>query len=532
MHALLSRTSHRTACISSITNGSPRPRPSAMPLMRTRRPAATPISWHSCQLATYYFDASHQSVKTLRVLLADYHSGVSRPGQLPPTQLLAHSFDVLLNSIRPGMPDDFQSRDYFFSLLRMHLAGLTGSELENLTLMLTSLPYDCFVAESVNDDNCLRKYGFTNGPPHHQIRTLLQTKDLFNLLDGLQQQAVCNEARRHSLCTQALVPIARTWLASCATNWLQSDKSLVLVLDSARELAGLLKVPAVPDKVMAANLASRASVVDLIQSELQIEQGVACHLAKDDKGKLFAYVLRDLLELMLMKKLFGDNIVIKQLTAEQRREVFNCLAQIIDYGRPPAVSAENQAQATAVLADKNLFGKVQILPTIGAALGHACISPALSLTSDAAGLSVTSGMRFLHTGFQLVARESLIREWPTRFLSAEENDHVFPAASAWHLPVPVATQELQTAAETIVREWRKRGLPYRFIGIDPTIDATGCRITVWQAVQQGMTADALALFKLYNLGLPEPESPTELWLRLDGMMRWLEQLKSPNPALL
>ena len=98
--------------------------------------------------------------------------------------------------------------------------------------------------------------------------------------------------------------------------------------------------------------------------------------------------------------------------------------------------------------------------------------------------------------------------------------------------MPVDAQQLQSAADAIIREWRERGLAYRFTGIDPTVDATGCRITVWQAIQRGMTADALALFQHYNLGLPEPESPTELWLRLDGMMRWLEQLKSSNPALL
>ena len=53
------------------------------------------------------------------------------------------------------------------------------------------------------------------------------------------------------------------------------------------------------------------------------------------------------------------------------------------------------------------------------------------------------------------------------------------------------------------------------------LPATGCRATVWEAVQRGMTDDALALFQHYNSGLPEPQSPTELWQRLDGLMRWM-----------
>jgi hypothetical protein len=39
-----------------------------------------------------------------------------------------------------------------------------------------------------------------------------------------------------------------------------------------------------------------------------------------------------------------------------------------------------------------------------------------------------------------------------------------------------------------------------------------------------MTDDALTLFQHYNSGLAEPQSPTELWQRLDGLMRWIERL--------
>lgn len=49
-------------------------------------------------------------------------------------------------------------------------------------------------------------------------------------------------------------------------------------------------------------------------------------------------------------------------------------------------------------------------------------------------------------------------------------------------------------------------------------------MTVWHAIEQSMEPDALALFKHYNRGLPEPDSPTELWIRMHGLMEWIEQL--------
>lgn len=529
MRALLLSPGNRTARISPIANKSLIYASSGTPVLRTRRLALAPASWHNIQRSTYYFDASHQSVKTLRVLLAECKSDANRLGQHSPSQLLAHSFDVLLNSIRPGLDDDGDSRDYFLSLLRMHLSGLSAPELQDLVQILRSLPYDCFVAESVRDDESLREYRFAYGPPHRRQRTLLQSNEFFHLLDELQQQAYPSKKIQSTLCTEAFASIGHTWLASCAASWLLSDKSLVVVLDAARQLAALLDVPIVPEVVMVEALSSRVSVVQMQNTQLLIERDVASHLAQDQNGKLFAYVLRDLLELLLTKKLFGNEVLPQQLTAQQRCDLLNCLTQIIDYGKPATVGTVMHAQAEAILADAKHFGCVQILPTIGAALGHAWIAPALSLIADTTRQSGETQASFMHTGFHLAPRECRIREWPTRFLSARENEHVFSAARAWHLPVPVETQRLQSAAEAIVSEWRERRLAYRFMGSYPAIDATGCRITVWQAVQRGMSADALTLFQHYNRGLPEPESPTELWLRLDGMMRWLEIITSTPP---
>jgi hypothetical protein len=52
--------------------------------------------------------------------------------------------------------------------------------------------------------------------------------------------------------------------------------------------------------------------------------------------------------------------------------------------------------------------------------------------------------------------------------------------------------------------------------------ATGCRISVWAAVEKGMDADTKLLFANFNRGLALPDSTIELWERLNGFMQWLE----------
>lgn len=491
----------------------------AAPKLRQRARTVLPVSWHGSHRAFYYFDASHQTAMSLRILLAECQSGADHLGLLPPQQLLAESIDTFLRSICPGIKDDWKNHEHFLSLLHLHLSQLNSAELKTLTGILKAQSYECCVVESIVDDEFLREYGFANGPPRTRMHTLLQTKGFFNLLDDLQQEA-CPLSRLEP----ALALASRAWLAGCAASWQHSNRSLLGLLESAQALTEILDVPYVFQSVIVAAPASGASMLEVQNHNLLIDTMVAALLEHDGSGKLFASVLRDLLEIVLTKKLFGADATPQHLTKPQRCRLLDSMDMIFVHSDPPANKAALQAQAEAVLTNPTLFGHVNIMPTLGAALGHAWIAPALSLVPDKSRPATESGTRFVHTGFQLTARESPIREWPVHFLSSQENDVVYPEKRAWKVTVPVDAESLQAAAEGVVREWRERGLPYRFIGARPGVDPTGCRVTVWQAVQRGMSAEALALFHHYNRGLPEPDSPTEVWLRLNGMMRWMEKL--------
>lgn len=96
-------------------------------------------------------------------------------------------------------------------------------------------------------------------------------------------------------------------------------------------------------------------------------------------------------------------------------------------------------------------------------------------------------------------------------MTTKESEETYPIQHAWFLRVPVDEKRLQVAAGDVRHEWESQDLQYRFICTTPGMSTTGCRATVWEAVQRGMTDDALALFQHYNRGLPEPQSPTELW---------------------
>lgn len=532
MRALIQTRSVRSSS-STIVKSAQTNLTSAIPHLRSRSPAALPAGWGNQQRATYYFDASRQSVKTLRVLLAECQSGADRLGLRPPLQLLVQSIETLLQSVCPSLEGDAQSRDHFLKLLCMHLRGLSACELQTLTGLLQSQRFGCTVTESIVDDKCLREFGFANGPPHTCRRTLLQTTEFFNLLDDLQRQAAESD-NQASLTSLTIAPsqacAARAWLATCAASWPNAARPLDALHDAARELCTILDMPTAFQSVQASVLPTSASMVEEQNQRLLIEPAVVAQLEFDENGKLFASVLRDLLELMLAKKCFGVQQTPQQLGFLQRRCLLEALDQIMDHSSPAAADCRLQAQAHAVMLEAERFGRVQIMPTIGAALGHAWIAPVLSVTPDTTHLGIKTGTRFVHSGFQLSSRASPVREWPIRFLAEKENELIYPAARGWHLPVPVCQPHLEAAAHAVIQEWKERGLPYRFIGTKPGVEPTGCRITVWQAVQRGMSADARVLFQHYNRGLPEPDSPTELWLRLNGMMRWLEQISQPDAA--
>lgn len=130
----------------------------------------------------------------------------------------------------------------------------------------------------------------------------------------------------------------------------------------------------------------------------------------------------------------------------------------------------------------------------------------------------------MQSGFHTEPRETVINEWPIRWLTLAESERLYPAQAAWHQPVAVDALQLSLAAETLRRDWTASKVRYRFADLSTSKPATGCRVSVWESVRNGMTPAIRAVFDHYNQGLCLPDSSTELRERLRHFMGWLEKI--------
>ncbi len=491
------------------------------PLLQTRNRRPVPAGWLVQQRAHYYFDATWHTAQSLRRLMRATLA-MDDLGLFRPPALLAQAMDSLVNSICPGLPDDEHSRTVYSKLLHAHLSALDAGELEQLGQLLKAQRFGCAVMESVVDDKMLREHGFTNGLPHQRQRTLMFTPELHMAISTAAQAVAATEAgidpaRR---LTPAQAQQARDLLAAFAARYAAAGITLKELTGIAGALAQAVGLDARPKDTIAAAPLPPVSSVDWQEDELIIDLRTLTVLIACRDDELYATVLRDLLELLLARKLFGAGTELMTLVAGPRSLLFRevervlALAPAADAGTMPALAAQ-------VLTRGATFGTIQVCPTAGVALGHAWIAPLLSVVPDRTQPGRPIGTRLLRSGFRLDPALSTIHEWDIRWLNARENEALYPANEAWHLRVPVDRAALQQAAADIMQEWQQKALPYRFIGTEPGMPATGCRVTVWQTVQRAMDDDARALFAHFVCGLPAPESPAELALRIEQFMGWL-----------
>ncbi|MCX7215137.1 MAG: hypothetical protein NTZ96_02100 [Burkholderiales bacterium] len=501
-------------------------RSARQPTMRHRPARNGEKNWPQPIVATFYFDAAWQTSQTLRHLM---HASLADEtlGLLKPPELLMQAMETMLNSICPGFPDDADSLDCFQKRLQMHLSELTASELGQLQQLLKASRFDHVVIESIIDDFMMIEHGFANGPPHCRQRTLMFTNDLYYAIDEAIDTASRVEATLTPECrlTPAQAQHTRDLLATLSGQHARGSITLAGLADAANELARATGTSVKTDRAVAAHPLPPASSVTWQGGQLMVDSHALAVLTETKNGALGASLLRDLLELLLVHKLFGPIADLMTLSAGQRALLQREIEQVLS--RPPSVTdSAISVRAAEVLARRSSFGTMQIFPTVGATLGHAWISPVLSVVPDKSRKGVEAGKRFMRSGLRLEPTQCTVNEWDIRWLSPHENNDMYPAAHAWHLTVPAHRLKLQQAAEQTREEWQRKKLPYRFIGTEPGMPATGCRATVWHASQHAMDDDTRSLFEHFTLGLPEPESPTELALRMAQFMRWLDVLGS------
>lgn len=482
------------------------------PSVRHRPATVMPMPWPRTASATHYFDASSQSALTLRTVM-DIR-------QQPGEQMLVNAVNTLVSATCPQSGMDSESHAYFSLLLNMHLAGLEPEELKLLAKSLKSAGYDGVSDSAAQQADIYDESGLVSGKPQ-DVASL--PADWHHLIDEAVDHSAAVARRplagKPPGTTEARA--ARQCLLDAALQWPVSGQSMTDIVAIARRLSDALGLSPAPQVGCSGKLLQRGSVFDWADDTLVIDRSAFRALAEDSSGKCLPEVLRDLLELLLARKMFGEAAHPSRLCAPDRTRLNRAMQSVLQ-AEPIAPCVVQQQAAARLLANAGMLGKVQVLPTVGVALGHAAIGPALSVAPDLSKPSLCIGTRYLHPGFRLEPDDCEVRQWPARWLDANEHAKLLPESRAWQVTVPVERRRLEESARHVADNWAAEARPFRFIGTAPGMPATDSRASVLQAIEHGMDDEARALFGYFNAGLPEPESATELATRMTGFMHWLQ----------
>ena len=495
------------------------------PTLRHRPATNGSATWPQPAIATHYFDASAHSAMTLRTVL-NAHQALGQVLGKSDEKLMVDAVNTLVSATCPHGDMDSESHAYFSMLLNMHLSGLEPEELKSLARALKAAGYDKVSDVAALQLDIYDEFGFVSGKPQ-DVATL--PSDWHHLLDEAIQHAAAI-ARRPLAGPppgEAEGRAARQCLLDAALHWPVGSQSMPDIVGIAQQLSDAIGLSPAPRVGCSAKITQRGSMLDWKDDTLLIDKNAFRALADDPDGKQFAHVLRDLLELLIARKMFGEGAHPSRLCAPDRSRLQKAMNEVLN-ASPAAPEAALRQAATRVLADAGGMGKVQVLPTIGVAIGHAWAGAALSVVPDKSKPPVSIGTRYMHPGFQLEPDDCRVMQWPIRWLDANENAKLFPDEHAWHVTVPVDSKRLEQAATEVAQQWKAEAKPYRFVGTSPDMPSTGCRASVLQAIEKGMDDDARALFNYFNAGLSEPESPTELAIRMNHFMRWLQTVATAS----
>lgn len=482
------------------------------------------------QRATYYYDAAHQSALTLRTLLKSIASS-TKLGTATTHDLTVNAVHRLLASLCPREDDDSERHAYFSELLAMHLSELTAAEISSLQYVMKKAGFNGSLTSNVVDEARYREWDFSVGSVQPKERKPLLPQEWNNLLDELGRAAAV--AEKQPLPGQPLTAAearnARNCLAEAALSSpqsAQSGKSLPHLLSVCSGMAATLGLSSAPQTVATVKLPSRGTWVEWKGDRLLIDQQALQSLEDADTsndGVLFNQILRDVLELLLTRKLFGENVNPWQLSGANKKQLRLSIDEVMS--QPPAAPSEALVKSAAkLLQQAGHLGKLQIMPSSGGALGHAWINDSLSIVPDKTQKKEVIGTCYMRTALRLEPDDCTVKQWPVRWLTPEENNVLHPAAYAWQITVPIEAARLEDAAAQVANQWKEKETPFRFIGTTPSMPSTACRISVLRAIEQGMEPEAKALFTYFNAGLAEPDSPTEIANRMNQFMAWVKQL--------
>ena len=478
--------------------------------------------------ANYYWAANYQSHLIFSTLL---DTAAKHPHPENFQKIKAAMISLMESIIDRGNKSSIDAQSYK-NLLKTHLSGLSKPQLQQLAHILKIADFNYLGHEIIYE--IVERNG--RKKEREKMIELLSANQLFSLLNELSENS---EIKSLPQIEQTFPPnwntAIRTILFEAASAWKKSqDTSSAekILLKAAQDIASQLGYSPLPDQVDYCDLNYQHSSVLLNQSILQCDSRLQ-NVLVDQKNATLTYVapferaLRDVLELILMKKLFGTDALLDNLQLDQLHALREKINLVLNHSAP-ASSNDLRVLARAALSKSATFGSIHISPN-GSGYGHSWIAPDFSIFPiNGDGRLRITGSVFLQEAKQLAPAPKRITEKSVDFISLEKNEKYFPHEEALMIPVPVEAKVLQQSAQRVKERWIKEDVLYRSMASIEGGDVRSCRVGVWEAVIDGMDTSTRQLFEHYNCGLPDPDSSAELWLRMQGFMHWLTMLAAES----
>ena len=474
--------------------------------------------------ANYYWAANHQTYLIFSALL---DTAAKQPHPQNYQKIKAALISLMETINEPGtksVPDP----QAYKNLLKSHLQNLSSHQLQQLAHILKISNFN-YVGHEIIYEIVER-----NGKKREREKMieLLSPNQLFSLLNELTMSSdLISSSQFEKVFSPNWNSAIRKILFDAAFIWKRQQSSKdaeKILLKTSQDIAIQLELTIVPDQVEYCALNYQHSSVLLNQSTLQCDIRLKQALV-DQKNSTLTYlapferVLRDVLELMFMKKMFGADALLDDLQPHQLHVLREKIDVVLNRSAPEK-SNELQVLASDALSKTDKYGYIHISPN-GSGSGHSWIAPDFSIfPKNGDGRQRVAGSVFLQEAKQLSPAPKKITEKSVDFISLEKNNKFFPAEEALMVPVPVAADALQQSAQRIKERWINEDVLYKSMSSIDGGDIRSCRVGVLEAVMDGMDDSTRQLFDHYNCGLPDPDSSAELWLRMQGFMQWLKDL--------
>jgi len=472
--------------------------------------------------AHYYWAANHQSYLIFSALL-DTAAKQPHPQNY---QKIKVALISLMETINDHGTKSAPDPHAYKNLLKSHLQGLSTKQLQQLLHVLKISDFNYIGHEIIYE--IIERNG--KKKEREKMIALLTPTQLFSLLNELAATSeLHNQSQAKQLFPNNWNVVVRRVLFDAATAWKRNSKDEdKILLQAAQDIAKQIGLSITPKQLEYCELNYHHSNVLFKNSILQYDIRLQKALADQKNSRLtylapFERTLRDMLELMLMKKMFGEDAELDILQPHQLHALREKIDVVVNQSAPD-FSDDLRLLARDLLKNSLSFGHMHISPN-GSGSGHSWIAPDFSIfPKNGDGRQRVAGSVFLQEAKQLSPAPKKITEKSVDFISQDKNNSYFPNEEALKITVPVSAEVLQQSAQRVKERWINEDVLYKSMSDIDGGDIHSCRVGVWEAVMDGMDDSARQLFDHYNCGLPDPDSSAELWLRMQGFMQWLQAL--------